>query len=186
MFIDNEAKRKDKTAHATQHLHSNAARGSSMRNSVWATALAAAVCVSATFAPSTAGAVGIYNGNGGVLYLDWLNMEDCNAFTAGTSFVCFALTTAGGGGSGKTGPVLHRANGEANLVVNGKPGPVVVATGASDKALQDLVRQGKAKKDAAAFQKAFDAAYASGSRKVNDAVANALSQQFKARIEEKR
>ena len=111
-------------------------------------------------------------------------MEDCNAFTAGSSMTCFGLAAPGGG---NTGPVLQRANGEATLVVGSKRAPVVVATGATGKSLQDLIRdilrQGNPKKDPVAFRTAFDAAYKGGTKKVDDAVANALSQQFKAPIE---
>ena len=126
----------------------------------FAAAIAAAVSICA-FAPSTAGAVGLYNGNAGVIYLDWMSMEVCNAFAAGTR--------------------PARVNGEAFLVIDGKRMPVAIATRTTAEAVQEIVARKPA--DKAAFQKAVQAAYASGSKKVDDATATALSQQFKARIE---
>ncbi|MCW5703288.1 MAG: hypothetical protein KIT82_11985 [Bradyrhizobium sp.] len=157
-----------------------------MKNLVSAGILAAAAFAGfgMTLAPSRADAAVIYNGNGGFLWLDWLDMEACNRFTQGTVFVCMpTLVTSGGGGS-SGGPVLQRANGEASLLVSGKAVPVRVATPASGKALQEIIRQGDPKKvDPAAFQKAVDAAFAGASRKVDDAAANGVAQQYKARIE---
>ena len=136
-------------------------------------ALAASVCGIA-LAPAPAHAVGIYNGNGGVLYIDWLTMEECNKLTRGSTLVCFAFPSGGG----SSGPVMHREKGEAYFLVKGHRAPVVVGKGPTDKALQAVVKRG----EPGAFRKAFDAAYAGGSRQVDDRVAIALSRQFRIPI----
>jgi hypothetical protein len=144
-------------------------------------ALGTAILFALTFAPSPAGAVSICAHGIGCAFFGGLTMEECNALIdpSNTEAACFMFPTAGG-----SGPVLQRLNGQATLLIDKNSFPVVVATPGGEKTMMALLPHGDRKTaDRDMVHKAFQEAFRTGSRTVDDSTATAVARQFKARID---
>lgn len=111
-----------------------------------------------------------------------ISMEECNRRVTAIHFVCFPQALSANAG-GSQPAVLQRANGEATLLIGGKAFPILVPKPDAAKSFRATYESNSTKADPAVLKKAYDAAVAGASRKVDDRLAKEASEQFKAKIE---
>ncbi|MFN4013933.1 MAG: hypothetical protein ACK4JB_01260 [Reyranella sp.] len=158
-----------------------------MGNKARTMALAAAAGMAA-FSATSANAVllcCIIHGSESCASFPDMSMEECNRRAQTNSFACFpeALIANTGGGAGSKPAVLQRINGEATLLIGGKAFPILVPAPDAAKSFRAELERNSTKADPAVLKKAYDAALARASRRVDDQLAKQASEQFKAKIE---